>query len=390
MDSDVPDSRPSANPDASCINDGCLRAATWLGDFARDFLAFELDDDVTIDNGYAVWAIRYWTDGRESLATVTLPLVDRPPADGFHIVANNHGTTGLSDACALTGTPAGAGLAGLFGARGMIGVASDYPGIGTEGAHPYLVAESEARAALDSLRAARILARFTRTPVSARYALVGLSQGGHATLAAAKEHSLYAPELDVRAFAVTAPATMWEESWRVGIDADGPHLPYYAMVAWAWTQHYGWTGPPIWVSPTEIDTLMESACLWDVGTGVTLFDGVGTEREAVFTPAFLEAFRSGVWGEYNAFEGWFRLNRIGPYTQTAPLRIYQGDADLVVPEASSRLLVESLRAAGQSVEYVVVEGGTHVNVAFGFVSQAELRTEESIAWIQERLDAPEE
>jgi len=162
------------------------------------------------------------------------------------------------------------------------------------------------------------------------------------------------------------------------------------MVAWAWTQHYGWDGPPIWVSPTEIEEVMRSTCLWDVGTGVTLLESVGTERATIFTSAFIEAFRSGDWGEFNAFERWFRENRIGPYEQTAPLRIYQGDADMVVPEAGSRLLVEALRAAGQSVDYVVVEGGTHTDVAFGFVSQAELRTDESISWIRERLDAPAE
>lgn len=134
-------------------------------------------------------------------------------------------------------------------------------------------------------------------------------------------------------------------------------------------------------------TLMEGSCLWDAGSGTTLFDGVGTERRLVFTPEFLTAFSSGEWGEYAAFAAWFSENRIGPYEQTAPLRIYQGDADTVVPEPSSRALVEALRGGGNMVDYVVVEGGTHTDVAFGFVSAAELRTEESIAWIRENLDA---
>ena len=34
-------------------------------------------------------------------------------------------------------------------------VATDYPGLGTEGIHPYLIGESEARSVLDSVRAAR-------------------------------------------------------------------------------------------------------------------------------------------------------------------------------------------------------------------------------------------
>jgi acetyl esterase/lipase len=39
--------------------------------------------------------------------------------------------------------------------HGYIVVATDYPGLGTPQTHPYLVGVSEARAVLDSVRAAR-------------------------------------------------------------------------------------------------------------------------------------------------------------------------------------------------------------------------------------------
>ena len=39
--------------------------------------------------------------------------------------------------------------------QGYIVVATDYPGLGTDGVHPYLIGESEGRAVLDSVRAAR-------------------------------------------------------------------------------------------------------------------------------------------------------------------------------------------------------------------------------------------
>jgi len=39
-----------------------------------------------------------------------------------------------------------------------------------------------------------------------------------------------------------------------------------------------------------------------------------------------------------------------------------------------------------NVDYEVVPGGTHFDVAFGFVASKELRTTESIAWIRAQLD----
>jgi hypothetical protein len=44
------------------------------------------------------------------------------------------------------------GLADIL-AKGYVVVATDYPGLGTPGIHPYLIGISEARAVLDSVRA---------------------------------------------------------------------------------------------------------------------------------------------------------------------------------------------------------------------------------------------
>ncbi len=118
---------PSADPapDPECDLDGCLLSADKVGDYPVAALAPFLEPDVHIDNGYTVWTVRHRTDGAESLAAITVPLPVDPPEGGYGVVANNHGTTGLDDPCALTGTVFGAALSGLFGARGAIGVATD-------------------------------------------------------------------------------------------------------------------------------------------------------------------------------------------------------------------------------------------------------------------------
>jgi pimeloyl-ACP methyl ester carboxylesterase len=353
-------------------------------------LAAMLDPRVQVDNGYSVWSIEYATGDRTSLATVTIPSAVDPPSGGWPIIANNHGTTGVDDACKLAGTAYGAGLAGLFGARGMISVASDYPGIGTPGVHPYLVSESEARAVLDGLRAARALARWQTLHVSERFGVVGLSQGGHATLAAAALHKQYAPELDIRAFAAVAPASLWEEHWRQDISTDGPQLIWHAMLAYAWTIYYGYQGPSPWAAGIEptIKTAMTSSCVQPINGSGALLNALGVDRSKVFNPAFLLAYESGNWGAYASFSQWFSANRIGPYAQTAPLKVYQGDADVVVRESNTRALIDALRAGGVNVDYEVVPGGTHIDIAFGDVALMERRTNEAIAWVRAIVESP--
>jgi dienelactone hydrolase len=378
----------SAEPDPGCTRNGCLRGVEHLGEYTTLQIAPLLQPGVFIDNGYSVYLLRLWTDGRETLATVTVPLNAEVPADGFHIVANSHGTSGVDDPCSLAGDATGVGLAGLFGARGAIGVAPEYPGLGTEGVHPYLVSEVEGRAVLDSLRAARNLAEWLGVSHSGKYAAVGASQGGHATLAAAALHSSYAPELDLRAFGASAPSAVWAEHWRPELGYDGLHVVFHAMIVYAWLHHYEWDGPSPWAEgrAEAVDDAMREECVLS-STGENLTTRLGTLRHGIFSQAFLDAYSGGPWGDFGAFEQWFEENRLGPYEQTAPLRIYQGGADSVVPETRTADLVRALRDGGVELDYEVVPAGTHGTVAFGFLAQNQYRTRESVEWVFGQLNA---
>jgi dipeptidyl aminopeptidase/acylaminoacyl peptidase len=87
--------------------------------------------------------------------------------------------------------------------------ATDYPGLGTNGIHPYLIGESEGRAVLDSVRAARDLPDSGATD---RFAVWGHSQGGHAALYAGELAARDAPELKLVGVAAAAPATYLEKA----------------------------------------------------------------------------------------------------------------------------------------------------------------------------------
>lgn len=380
--------------DESCAVDGCLRAVSDLGAFDREALTPFVAATVHLDNGYRVFTIEYATDGRSSTATVTLPidLEGDAPDDGFAVVVNAHGTVGLDDACRLSGTVSGSGLAGLFGARGSIGVAPDYVGLGTAGLSPYLDTESEGAAVLDGIRAATNLARLEGVAVNGRSAVVGLSQGGHAVLAAAAMHDDYAPELDVRAFGATAPANVYEEQWRPGLTFAGPHVAFYAMLAWSWSREAGVADDvdrAIWAVDVEdsIDDIMAGTCVWSptFTNELVLETVLGDEPRAVFSAEFIDAFTSGDWGRFGFMRDRFAQNRVVPFVQSAPLRIWQGTADTVVLPSMTEALVDDLRAGGVDVEFTVVDGGTHIDTAFGFVAFEERATAESVGWINEQL-----
>lgn len=380
--------------DPTCEQYGCLRDVVELGTYDRTFLEPYLSGGLAIDNGYRIFAIEYWTRHRPATATITLPvdLRDAEPDDGFPVVVNAHGSIGLDDPCQLTGTVAGAGLAGLFGARGAIGVMPDYPGLGTAGLHPYLDLQSEGTSVLDAIRAAAELAQLEGVPHSGRSAVVGVSQGGHASIAAAMLHDGYAPELDIRAFGAAAPANLYEEQWRSGVDVDGAHLVYHAMLLYSIAAESRGDDATLWapgLKPT-IDETMATRCTFspDFADGPVLADEIPTTATDVFSSAFLAEYRTGAWSDYGYVSNRFNRNRLRPYVQTAPLAIWQGLDDDVIQPWMTQALVDDLTDGGVEVEYTEVPGATHLDTAFGFLASAEGATEESVAWVQAQLQSP--
>jgi dipeptidyl aminopeptidase/acylaminoacyl peptidase len=130
-----------------------------------------------------------------------------PPPGGRPIVAWAHPTSGGVPRCA----PSLAlflfqQIQGLrsFVRNGYVVAATDYPGLGTEGPHPYLVGVSEARAVIDSVRVA---ASLPGAGDGKKFVVWGHSQGGHAALFTGIIAKAYAPELELLGVAAAAPAT---------------------------------------------------------------------------------------------------------------------------------------------------------------------------------------
>lgn len=123
-------------------------------------------------------------------------------------VAWAHGTTGLDDHCAPSTNldvfwPEAVDAVYSYIQQGWTVAATDYPGLSTPGAHPYLVGESEARTVIDSVRAARnIDGKLTNEWIAA-----GHSQGGQAALFAGEIADTYGGGLQLRGVNAIAPVS---------------------------------------------------------------------------------------------------------------------------------------------------------------------------------------
>jgi len=188
---------------------------------------------------------------------------DAAAGDDRPVVAWAHPTTGVARTCApsLLAQPTSA----MFGietaiANGWVWAATDYPGLGTPGPHPYLIGASEARAVLDIVRAAQSPALqdraaqnpatqdpATQTPAAgdasvgglvtgagSTFAVWGHSQGGQAALWTGIEAEAYAPELNLVGVAAAAPAIELAELVTADVDTLGGRLLLsMGLVAWS-------------------------------------------------------------------------------------------------------------------------------------------------------------
>ena len=384
----APDTQDHPRIDPNCQENGCLRAFRFGPRASKEWLEGVIDPTLEIDNGYSLYTITYKTGDYESLATVALPDSSAPDG-GFGVVVNAHGTVGLQDLCQLADTPSGAGFAGLFASRGVISIAPDYPGLGTPGLHPYLVKDVTAHAVLDAGKAALNAAEYLQVLTSGKVALVGLSQGGHAVLAAGEAHKDWAPELDLVAISAAGPASGYLEHWAPGFGFSGPHLHFATMVLWAWQNHYGWDDEVF--LPDAEQTVAQAAqesCLWSPNLeDIPLWqDRLSEDPANLFRPEFIDQMTHATLVDFAGVAAGFEANRLRAFAADYPVQIWQGGLDDVVLLSHTTELVTELEAGGMEIDFRVVDEAGHVNLAFGFVAFQELRTEESIAWVKSRLE----
>ncbi|UQA90930.1 lipase family protein [Streptomyces halobius] len=274
------------------------------------------------------------------------------------------GTVGLGDSCAPSagfpkGTTMEANLIQQLTSRGWAVAVTDYEGLGTPGDHTYTVGRAEGQAVLDAARAAQRLPGAAEAGVTedSPVGIMGYSQGGQASSWAAELHRSYAPELQVKGTATG------------GVPAD------LLKVA--------------------------DANNGNVGAGLILMAAVG--QNAAFPELHLENYLNDKGRKYvdfmrnncvvvNTVAGAFkkisdftvknplyeadwqqrlRASNLGTRKPDAPVYLYHGTVDELIPYAVGKQLRADWCAKGADVQWTSIPLGEHiVGVMVGSVPAA--------------------
>jgi acetyl esterase/lipase len=292
------------------------------------------------------------------------------PAGGRDLVAWAHPTTGIVPRCApslaIFGFQQIQGLREMI-RRGYIVAATDYPGLGTPGPHPYLVGESEGRAVLDSLRAARALAG---PSASSRVALWGHSQGGQAALYAGLLAKAYAPELELAGVAVAAPATDLGALMRDDFEMPGGKN-LLAMTLWSWSHVFG----------ASLDGIVDPAAMpiIDALANICLESPIDIEPRRRAGAALQKRFL--LVDNLSDRQPWRSLlaeNTIGTLPPAIPIFIAQGSADNTVEPTVTEAYTRKLCAVGSKVRALILPGVGHGAIAMKSALHA-------VEWISQRF-----
>jgi dipeptidyl aminopeptidase/acylaminoacyl peptidase len=141
--------------------------------------------DVVVKSGISLRRLVYTTIDAHGQPTIASGLLALPTDfQPIGVVSFAHGTDSLKSYVPSAPTGEGEEVAALFASGGFALVAPDYVGLGlSPGPHPYLHVETEARASLDLLTAARRAAHEAEIKLPRSVYITGFSQGGQAALA---------------------------------------------------------------------------------------------------------------------------------------------------------------------------------------------------------------
>jgi uncharacterized membrane protein HdeD (DUF308 family)/alpha-beta hydrolase superfamily lysophospholipase len=300
------------------------------------------------------WRILYTTTRTDAEPAVASALVVVPKGGAATVrpvIAWAHGTTGVDRTCAPSVLKAGLGAGAFFLLdrviqEGWALVATDYVGLGSDGPHPYLVGDQEARSVLDAVRAAR---QMQSPALSDQTVVWGHSQGGGAALWTDQIASGYAPDVQLSGVAALAPASdLLGLVGNLSNVTGGSLFASYLLDGYASVYEDVRVGG--YVRPAARTTFDETTerCLAEPSVLASVVGSLATDMTV-----FSKDLGSGPLHD--------RLDENvprGPFA--APLLLGQGAADTLILPAVQAAYVQGLCDAGQVVDYRTYAGRDHV------------------------------
>jgi hypothetical protein len=331
-------------------------------------------EEVAAPPGAIAWRVLYRSETIRRVPIGVSGLVvapdEPPPPGGYPVIGYAHGTTGLADRCAPSkdarplagGGPARASLPiPALWEQGFVVAATDYEGLGTPGRHPYLVGGSEGRGVLDAIRAAQ---RIPGARAGRASFVLGVSQGGHASLFAGELAATYAPELDLRGVVALAPGAELAQAALL-LAGDETAVGFAVAIGAGFEAAY----PEVRLDEVLTPWARRALGVIDDGCIEDVLDAFARPAPEVLD---LERITAPPW------PGLLEENTPGRVKTPAPVFVGQGAADPLVIPALTDLLVERLCRTGDTVTYRRYPGAGHAGVAGAAASDVE-------AWIRARL-----
>jgi pimeloyl-ACP methyl ester carboxylesterase len=286
-----------------------------------------------------------------AVLTPRLQIVQSHPENASRTVAWAHGTTGVADQCApsatdhldLPGYDDYTRVVAAYVSQGWTVTATDYPGLGTRGPHPYVVGNSEGRSVIDSVRAARNL----NSALSDKWVVSGHSQGGQAAMFASELADTYGKGLHLRGTVALAPAS--------NIDLITPAIVGTPVQGYLVMAIYGLAAVDPAVHPEEI---LARPALDRVGA---LESGCFDEVMAAFADLAPDELLVG--GQLSdALVAKFAASNPGQEAPNSPVLLVQGSNDDTIPADLTEYFQSQLCAFGQPVQLTEYAGAGHIDV----------------------------
>jgi len=293
-------------------------------------------------------------DGTPAASSGMIFIPDSPaPPEGRPVVAWAHGTLGMGDPCVPSRSTnplqdTDHWLDQMM-SLGYVVVTTDYVGLGTPGPSLYLIAQSEVRDIVTSVRAAR---NIPEAAAGSRYVTWGHSQGGHSSIWTGHLGEQYAPELELLGVSAAAPAlnlpdimgAQWDTTvgWVIGPD-----------VVESWPVHYpdlpldgviSTTASKTW--PFLVDECIKQATLEGLAletAGQRFFD-INPQDDPAWAAAVQEQTPA-------------------PLPPGMPVFIAQGTDDEVVLPWPNAIVEQEWCDAGSDISVLWMGGITHMKAA---------------------------
>jgi pimeloyl-ACP methyl ester carboxylesterase len=340
--------------------------------------------------GAQAWRIAYISSDVMGRKTIVTGLIVAPvgpaPAGGRPIVAWAHGTTGTAENCGpsqvlspaqglneyflMNGdswTDYGLPSVEAFIKEGYVVVGTDYQGLGGGGRHQYAVAASQARDVIDSIRAASSM----KASGAGNKAIVyGWSQGGGATIAAASLPDYIARQgtasdnIQLLGFVALAPFDTAVLAAGTPPDQSGSEKLIAELTAKFSDNVFNFThfAMNMWGTQAAFPDLYLNDLFTDVGTKAVdrVFSNKCMHAAAdTLNYAYASEYKTLLNPKPKNTLAWTAAlvrSSVVPVKPVAPVIIYWGTKDTVVPPVMGKLYQDQMCKLGGNVERVQLAG----------------------------------